>query len=86
MNNTFKKTIEGHLVLTVRVPFSFGVDAHDEIYEDKYGNKYVEEEYEYGIVDALKYNPNDTAKAINNDIKMLEQHGWNVEEIEFEEC
>lgn len=86
MDNTFKKTIEGHLVLTVRVPFSFETDAHDEIYEDKYGNKYVEEEYEYGIDNALKYNPNNAARAINSDIEMLEQHGWNVEEIVFEEC
>ena len=86
MEKTFKKTIDGHIVLTIHIPHTFEVDAHDEVYEDKYGTKYVEEEYEYGTEEVLKFNPNEHANEINQDIQYLKNRGWTIEEIDIEEC
>ena len=86
MSKTFKKTIEGHVVLTVRIPHTFEVDAHDETYEDKYGNKYVQEEYEYGPDEILNYNANEHAKELQKDMQYLKNRGWTTEEIVIEEC
>lgn len=86
MEKTFKKIIDGHIVLTICIPHTFEVDAHDEVYEDKYGTKYVEEEYEYGPDDVLEYRPNQHANEIKRDIQYLKNRGWTIEEIQIEEC
>ena len=54
MNKTFKKQIDGTFYLTAELPIKFEVDAEDVEYEDKYGNRYFEEEWDYYLDDVIE--------------------------------
>ena len=85
-HNPHKKTINGHVCLSIRLPHTFEVDAHDETYIDRKGCQYDQEEYEYGVDNVLQYSPNKHAEEINRDIQYLKDRGWTIEEIKIEEC
>lgn len=71
----FKKKLNGVLYLTFSIPYSVEIDVTNEVYEDKDGKEYYEEDYEYGIDDIL----NDK---VRSDIDAFESLGYSVEDIE----
>lgn len=81
-----KKQICGHVNISARIPLVFEVDAINEVYEDEHGKEYTEEEYEYSVEDILQWNANKDAKKIQAAIQYLKSVGWQVEQIEIEEC
>lgn len=78
MKNTipFKKKITGKLYITISVPFETEINAKYELYEDKLGNPYYEEDYEYSIDDII-----DKLPKIKNDLNELKLRGYTIEEI-----
>lgn len=78
MKNTipFKKKITGKLYITISVPFETKINAKYELYEDKLGNPYYEEDYEYSIDDII-----DKLPKIKNDLDELKSKGYTIEEI-----
>lgn len=88
MNNKHKKQIKGEVVVTASIPITFEVDAWDEEYSDKYGNRYFEEEFEYGIDDVIggsaKY-PTMETKKIQFNLQTLKNNNWNIEEIRIDD-
>lgn len=78
MKNTipFKKKITGKLYITISVPFETEINAKYELYEDKLGNPYYEEDYEYSIDDIINKLPK-----IKNDLEDLQSKGYIIEEI-----
>lgn len=79
-NDTHRKTIHGHVVITARVPIVFSVNAKNETYLDEANKEIVEEEYEYSVDDALA-----NQVMLNRNIRHLKMHGWTVEDIKIEE-
>ena len=53
MSKTFKKQLDGTFYIKVELPIKFEVDAEDVEYEDKYGNRYFEEDYEISVDDVI---------------------------------
>lgn len=71
----FKKRLNGVLYLTLSIPYSAEIDAISEVYEDKDGKEYYEEEYEYGIDDVL-------SDKVRSDIDTFDELGYSIEDIE----
>lgn len=72
----FKKKIKGRLYITVSILFETEINAKYELYEDKLGNPYYEEDYEYSIDDII-----DKLPKIKNDLNELKLRGYTIEEI-----
>ena len=54
MGKKFKKQMTGLFYIKAELPIIFEVDAEDVEYEDKYGNSYVEEDYEISVDDVIE--------------------------------
>ena len=79
MSKTFKKQIDGIFYLKVELPIKFEVDAEDVEYEDKFGNKYFEEDYEISVDDVI-----DKDKHLKEIIDSLKEKGLNIVEYGIE--
>ena len=79
MNTTFKKQINGTFYLKVELSIKFEVDAEDVEYEDKYGNRYVEEDYEISVDDVI-----DKDKRLKEIMDSLKEKGLNIVEYGIE--
>ena len=53
MGKQFKKQMTGLYYIKAELPITFEVDAEDVEYEDKFGNKYFEEDYEISVDDVI---------------------------------
>lgn len=72
----FKKKIKGRLYITVSIPFETEINAKYELYEDKLGNPYYEEDYEYSIDDII-----DKLPKIKSNLEEFKLKGYTIEEI-----
>lgn len=79
MSNKFKKQLDGTFYLKVELPIKFDVDAEDVEYEDKYGNKYFEEDYEISVDDVI-----DKDKRLKELVSSLKEKGLNIVEYGIE--
>lgn len=79
MSKTFKKQLDGIFYLKVELPIKFEVDAEDVEYEDKYGNRYFEEDYEISVDDVI-----DKDKHLKEIIDSLKEKGLDIVEYGIE--
>ena len=79
MNKTFKKQLDGIFYIKVELPIEFEVDAEDVEYEDKFGNKYFEEDYEISVDDVIDKN-----KRLKEIMGSLKEKGLNIVEYGIE--
>ena len=79
MSEKFKKQIDGTFYLKVELPITFEVDAEDVEYEDKYGNRYFEEDYEISVDDVI-----DKDKRLKEIMDSLKEKGLNIVEYGIE--
>lgn len=81
----FKKDMRGRLILEVELPIKFQIDAMHEVYVDEYGNQYHEDDYTYGVNEALEgLNSEDKAK-VKNVLSALKDAGFTIAKEEIEE-
>ena len=71
-----KVRVNGKLYITVSIPFNVELDSNLTLYEDKFGNPYYEEDYEYSTDDIINKFPK-----IKNDLVKLKSKGYTIEEI-----
>lgn len=82
----FKKNMRGRFILEVELPIEFQIDAMHEVYVDEYGNQYHEDDYTYGVNEALEgLNSEDKAK-VRNILSALKDAGFTIAKEEIEEC
>lgn len=82
----FKKDMRGRLILEVELPIEFQIDAIHEVYVDEYGNQYHDDDYTYGVSEALEgLNSEDKAK-VRNVLSTLKNAGFTITKEEIEEC
>ena len=79
MSTTFKKQIDGIFYIKVELPIKFEVDAEDVEYEDKYGNRYFEEDYEISVDDVIEKD-----KHLKEIMDSLKEKGLNIVEYGIE--
>ena len=79
MSNKFKKQLDGIFYLKVELPITFEVDAEDIEYEDKFGNKYFEEDYEISVDDVIAQD-----NRLNDIMDSLKEKGLNIVEYGIE--
>lgn len=79
MGKKFKKQMTGLFYIKAELPITFEVDAEDVEYEDKYGNKYVEEDYEISVDDVI-----DKDKRLKEIMDSLKEKGLNIVEYGIE--
>lgn len=79
MNTIFKKQLDGIFYIKVELPIKFEVDAEDVEYEDKYGNRYFEEDYEISVDDVI-----DKDKSLKEIMDSLKEKGLNIVEYGIE--
>ena len=79
MSKTFKKQLDGIFYIKVELPIKFEVDAEDVEYEDKFGNKYFEEDYEISVDDVI-----DKDKRLKEIMDSLKEKGLNIVEYGIE--
>ena len=79
MSKKFKKQIDGIFYLKVELPIKFEVDAEDVEYEDKYGHRYFEEDYEISVDDVI-----DKDKRLKELMNNLKEKGLNIVECGIE--
>ena len=79
MSKTFKKQIDGIFYLKVELPIKFEVDAEDVEYEDKYGNRYFEEDYEISVDDVIEKD-----KRLKELMSSLKEKGMDIVEYGIE--
>ena len=79
MSEKFKKQLDGIFYIKVELPIKFEVDAEDVEYEDKYGNKYVEEDYEISVDDVISQD-----KRLKEIIDSLKEKGLDIVEYGIE--
>lgn len=71
-----KIKVNGKLYITVSIPFDVELDSNLVLYEDKLGNPYYEEDYEYSVDDIINKLPK-----VKNDLDELKSKGYTIEEI-----
>lgn len=71
-----KIKVNGKLYITVSIPFNVELDSNLTLYEDKLGNPYYEEDYEYSIDDII-----DKLPKIKSDLEEFKLKGYTIEEI-----
>ena len=79
MSKTFKKQLDGTFYIQVELPIKFEVDAEDVEYEDKYGNRYFEEDYEISVDDVIEKD-----KRLKEIMEKLKEMGLNIVEYGIE--
>ena len=79
MSKTFKKQIDGIFYLKAELPIKFEVDAEDVEYEDKYGNRYIEEDYEISVDDVISQD-----KRLKELMDSLKEKGMDIVEYGIE--
>ena len=79
MGKKFKKQMTGLFYIKAELPVTFEVDAEDVEYEDKYGNKYVEEDYEISVDDVIAQS-----KRLKDIMDSLKEKGLNIVEYGIE--
>ena len=79
MSNKFKKQLDGIFYIKVELPIKFEVDAEDVEYEDKFGNRYFEEDYEISVDDVI-----DKDKHLKELMDSLKEKGLNIVEYGIE--
>ena len=79
MNKTFKKQLDGIFYIKVELPIKFEVDTEDVEYEDKFGNRYFEEDYEISVDDVI-----DKDKRLKELMDSLKEKGLNIVEYGIE--
>lgn len=82
----FKKDIKGRLILEIELPIEFQIDAIHEVYVDEFGNQYYQDDYIYGVYEALNsLDPEDKVR-VGNILSILKDAGFTVTKEEIEEC
>lgn len=71
-----KINVNGNLYITVSIPFDVELDSNLVLYEDKLGNPYYEEDYEYSVDDII-----DKLPQVKNDLAKFKEKGYAIEEI-----
>ena len=79
MGKKFKKKMTGLFYIKAELPITFEVDAEDVEYEDKFGNKYFEEEYEISVDEAIEQD-----KHLNELMDSLKEKGLDIVEYGIE--
>ena len=79
MNKTFKKQMTGLFYIKAELPITFEVDAEDVEYEDKFGNKYFEEDYEISVDDVIAQD-----KRLKELMDSLKEKGLDIVECGIE--
>ena len=79
MSEKFKKQLDGIFYIKVELPIEFEVDAEDVEYEDKFGNKYFEEDYEISVDDVVEKD-----KRLKEITDLLKEKGLNIVEYGIE--
>ena len=79
MGKKFKKQMTGLFYIKAELPINFEVDAEDVEYEDKYGNRYVEEDYEISVDDVINKN-----KRLKELMDSLKEKGMDIVEYGIE--
>ena len=79
MGKKFKKQMTGLFYIKTELPITFEVDAEDVEYEDKFGNKYFEEDYEISVDDVIEKD-----KRIKDIMDSLKEKGLNIVEYGIE--
>ena len=79
MGKKFKKKMTGLFYIKAELPITFEVDAEDVEYEDKFGNKYFEEDYEISVDDVIEKD-----KCIKDITDILKEKGMDIVEYGIE--
>ena len=79
MGKKFKKQMTGLFYIKAELPVSFEVNAEDVEYEDKFGNKYFDEDYEISVDDVITQD-----KHLKDIIDILKEKGLNIVEYGIE--
>ena len=79
MGKKFKKQMTGLFYIKAELPVTFEVDAEDVEYEDKFGNKYFEEDYEISVDDVIAQD-----KHLKDITDILKEKGLNIVEYGIE--
>ena len=79
MDKKFKKQMTGLFYIKAELPITFEVDAEDVEYEDKFGNKYFEEDYEISVDDVISQD-----KRLKELMDSLKEKGLNIVEYGIE--
>ena len=79
MSNKFKKQLDSIFYIKAELPIKFEVDAEDVEYEDKFGNRYFEEDYEISVDDVI-----DKDKRLKEIMDSLQEKGLNIVEYGIE--
>ena len=79
MGKKFKKQMTGLFYIKAELPITFEVDAEDVEYEDKFGNKYFEEDYEISVDDVIEQD-----KHLKELMDSLKEKGLSIVEYGIE--
>ena len=79
MSKKFKKQMTGLFYIKAELPVTFEVDAEDVEYEDKFGNKYFEEDYEISVDDVISQD-----KHLKELMDSLKEKGMDIVEYGIE--
>ena len=79
MSKKFKKQMTGMFYIKAELPITFEVDAEDVEYEDKFGNKYFEEDYEISVDDVIAQD-----KRLKELMDSLKEKGLDIVEYGIE--
>ena len=79
MGKKFKKQMTGLFYIKAELPVTFEVDAEDVEYEDKFGNKYFEEDYEISVDDVISQD-----KRLKELMDSLKEKGMDIVEYGIE--
>ena len=79
MGKKFKKKMTGLFYIKAELPSTFEVDAEDVEYEDKFGNRYFEEDYEISVDDVITQS-----KRLKEIMGRLKEKGLNIVEYGIE--
>lgn len=71
-----KINVNGNLSITISIPFNIELNSNLVLYEDKLGNPYYEEDYEYSVDDII-----DKLPQVKNDLANLKEKGYTIEEL-----
>ena len=71
-----KINVNGNLSITISIPFNIELNSNLVLYEDKLGNPYYEEDYEYSVDDII-----DKLPQVKNDLVNFKEKGYTIEEL-----
>ena len=79
MSKKFKKQMTGMFYIKAEFPITFDVDAEDVEYEDKFGNRYFEEDYEISVDDVIAQD-----KCLKELMSSMKEKGMDIVEYGIE--